>query len=178
MLHLQVSHLTSFRSSIFATAECTQLWQFVLAQGFCGGIGAGFIYLPCAGTLSHWFKKKRTLCFGCIAAGSSIGGVIFRKHIPLFMTCSRSHLIRLIYTPAILLNRMFAQHGFKWGVRTAGFLCLALVIAVNLLLKPRLPPRKLGHLVEPRHLRDPVFSLFVCAAFFINMGMWNATDWP
>lgn len=171
-----MSHLTYSCSSIFATAECTQLWQFVLAQGFCGGIGAGFIYLPCAGTLSHWFKKKRTLCFGCIAAGSSIGGVIFREYTPLSLTFCRSRLTRFTYAPAILLNRMFAQHGFKWGVRTAGFLCLALVIAVNLLLKPRLPPRKLGHLVEPRHLRDPVFALFVCAAFFINMGMCNPVE--
>lgn len=65
---------------------------------------------------------------------------------------------------------MFAQQGFKWGVRTAGFLCLALIIAVNLLLKPRLPPRKQGHLVEPQHLRDPVYALFVMAAFFINLG--------
>ncbi|KAK9895934.1 MFS general substrate transporter [Cystobasidium minutum MCA 4210] len=138
---------------IFTTAECTKLWQFILAQGFCGGIGAGFIYLPCAGTLSHWFKKRRTLCFGCIASGSSIGGVIF----------------------PILLNRMFERTTFKWAVRTAGFVCLACLIGVNLLLKPRLPARKRGKLIELRHFREPTYAIFVAAIFFINMGIYVPT---
>lgn len=159
--------------SLFTTAECTKLWQFILAQGFCSGIGAGFIYLPCAAILSHWFRRKRTLCFGIIASGSSFGGVIFRrqKWSPLYMyrVLNVSHFPQI----AIMLNRVIAQSGFKWGVRTAGFVCLACIIAVNLLLKPRLPPRKRGTLIEPHHLRDPAYSLFVVAACFINLGTYT-----
>lgn len=64
---------------MFTTAECTTLWQFILAQGVCGGIGCGFIFLPATGVIAHWFTTKRSLVYGILATGSSVGGVLFRE---------------------------------------------------------------------------------------------------
>lgn len=65
--------------AIFTTAECTQLWQFILAQGITGGLGSGFLFLPSTAMIAHWFKLKRGLVYGVLATGSSAGGVIFRE---------------------------------------------------------------------------------------------------
>ena len=70
---------------------------------------------------------------------------------------------------------MFERTSFKWAVRTAGFVCLACLVGVNLLLKPRLPPRKRGKLIELHHFREPTYAIFVAAVFFINMGMFVFT---
>lgn len=69
-----------------------------------------------------------------------------------------------------MLSRLFKSVGFKWAVRTAGFLTLAAVVVVNIIMRPRLPPRKRGSMIEPRHFKDPVFTFFVTAMFFITMG--------
>jgi MFS family permease len=113
-----------------------------------GGLGAGLVFLPSAAVLSHWFRKKRALSYGIIATGSSMGGVLF----------------------PIMLNRLFAQVGFKWAVRIAAFVMLACLITANILIRPRLPPRQRGSFIELHHFKDPAFSLLVAAAFFIILG--------
>ena len=71
---------------------------------------------------------------------------------------------------AIILNRLFGQVGFKWAVRTVGFVTLACLIVISITMRPRLPPRRRGAILEPHHLRDPVFTLFVVAMSLIMMG--------
>ena len=59
------------------TSLCTSLWQAVLAQGFCIGIGGGLLFVPSVAILPTYFRKKLGLAVGLAAAGSSLGGVIF-----------------------------------------------------------------------------------------------------
>lgn len=55
---------------------CKTYWQVLLAQGFCVGLGAGCLYVPCVAVLPSYFSTKLGLAVGLAAAGSSLGGVI------------------------------------------------------------------------------------------------------
>jgi len=59
------------------TSLCTSLWQAVLAQGFCIGIGGGLLFVPSVAILPTYFRARLGLAVGLAAAGSSLGGVIF-----------------------------------------------------------------------------------------------------
>lgn len=69
-----------------------------------------------------------------------------------------------------MLNRLFSQAGFKWAVRAVGFVLLGCLVFANILMKPRLPPRKRTSLIEPRHLKDPAYAWFVLATALIMLG--------
>lgn len=69
-----------------------------------------------------------------------------------------------------MLSRLFDSVGFKWAVRTAGFLTLACLILANITMRPRLPPRRRGSMLEFRFLKDPVYTLFVIAMSLVMMG--------
>lgn len=69
------SFLTVF--GYMMTSLCTTLWQAILAQGFCIGIGGGLLFVPSVAILPTYFRRKIGLAVGLAAAGSSMGGVIF-----------------------------------------------------------------------------------------------------
>jgi len=128
-----------------------QYYQLVLAQGICSPIGASAIFYPAMSTLTTWFFKKRAFAFGIIAAGSSLGGVIF----------------------PIMVQRLIAEVGFGWAMRIAAFLILALMIFANLTIKSRIPPHpKPWSLMEfVRPLQELPFVLTASGSFFFFMGM-------
>ncbi|KAF5392910.1 hypothetical protein D9757_001067 [Collybiopsis confluens] len=72
----------------------TEYYQFVLSQGLGVGLAQGLIFTPGMAVQAHHFKRYRTLVFGIFASGASIGGVIL----------------------PIVLQRLFAQVGFGWGL--------------------------------------------------------------
>jgi MFS family permease len=80
------------------TSLCKNLWEVILAQGIGMGLGMGMIFVPAVSCVSHWFRRRRALANGVLAAGSSIGGVTF----------------------PIMLNNMAnnPKIGFAWAVRT------------------------------------------------------------
>src|SRR5436305_6634770 len=51
----------------------TKYWQILLSQGFCVGLGAGFLYLPSVVVISQYFSSKIMLTTGIAASGSSVG---------------------------------------------------------------------------------------------------------
>ena len=57
--------------------------------------------------------------------------------------------------------------GFGWAVRVQGLVVLIIAIIINLLLRPRVPPRKSGPLVEWQAFREPPYSLFAVGLFLI-----------
>ncbi|KAJ8517160.1 hypothetical protein ONZ45_g5631 [Pleurotus djamor] len=110
--------------------------------------------LPLAlGIVSHYFHKRRALAMGIVAAGTSCGAILH----------------------PIMLNQLFnGSVGFHNGVRASAGMNLGLLLLANLLMKPRLPPKK-GGMSFPvnEFLRDPpyVFAMIsgaVCmmAIFF------------
>ncbi|KAK5743502.1 MFS sugar transporter [Elasticomyces elasticus] len=136
---------------LMMTSLATEYYQFLLAQGVCSPIGASMIFYPAMSTLTTWFFKKRGAAFGIIAAGSSLGGVIF----------------------PIMVQRMIVQVGFGWAMRTSAFLILALMIVANLTVKSRIPPfKKPWHFKEfVMPLKELPFDLVTFGSFLFFMGI-------
>lgn len=125
---------------IFTTSVCKEYWQFVLAQGFCIGLGNGCLFVPMISVVSTYFDStKRAFAISLVVSGSATGGMV----IP------------------IMMNRLINQIGFGWAVRTLGFMALVLLLIAERLLKKRVPPKESVRMLEPRELKDAVFDLFV-----------------
>ncbi|KAL6793393.1 MFS general substrate transporter [Trichoderma sp. SZMC 28013] len=127
----------------FMTSLATKYWQIFLAQGVCIGFGLGVAFMPAISVVSSYFDKNRSFALAVSAVGTSVGSVTFPTTIQYL-------------TPKI---------GFPWAVRCAGFLALAMAVTANILLKPRLPPRKSGPLFEIGAFSELPYLLFSMAAF-------------
>ncbi|CDK24950.1 unnamed protein product [Kuraishia capsulata CBS 1993] len=111
---------TLFFVGLFCTANCTSVYQFVLAFGVVAGLGAALCMAPLVGVISHWFKRKRATAVGMATLGGSIGGIIF----------------------PILLNSLYTSLGFVWAIRILSFVILACLSLSILLVKERLSERR------------------------------------
>ncbi|KAI9930678.1 hypothetical protein MW887_011433 [Aspergillus wentii] len=133
------------------TSLSTTYYQIFLAQGLCVGLGSGCLFTPAISLVGTYFSTRRSLATGIAASGSSVGGIVY----------------------PILIRRLIVTVGFPWAVRTMGFVMLAtLGIGVSL-LRPRLPPRRSGPLVDVDAFKEPAYATFVVGlalaftAFFI-----------
>ncbi|KAH8197775.1 hypothetical protein TruAng_008064 [Truncatella angustata] len=117
------------------TSLGTEYYQILLSQGICVGIGSG-CFLVCAFTIvGTYFSTRRSYAMGWTATG----GIIY----------------------PIVIRNLIVKVGFPWAVRAMGFIVLGtLAISVSL-LRPRLPPKKLGPLVDIESLRDTPYTLFL-----------------
>ena len=131
---------------IFTTAEATSYWQVLLAQGVCIGIANGLQFCPTLSLLSTYFAKRKGLAIGIVASGSSVGGLIY---------------------PSIV-RELLPKVGFAWTVRVLGFVTLTTNLLAMAFLRPRLPPRKSGPLIEWAALREWPFGLY-CAGMFLQL---------
>lgn len=127
----------------FMTSLAKTYWQIFLAQAVCIGIGLGVTFMPAISILSSYFEKNRAFALAVSAVGTSVGSVSF---------------------PA-MIQHLTARIGFPWAVRCAGFLALTMAVVANVLLKPRLPPRKSGPLLELSAFSELPYLLFSMAAF-------------
>ncbi|KAK7427931.1 hypothetical protein QQZ08_005544 [Neonectria magnoliae] len=127
----------------FMTSLCKQYWQIFLAQGICTGMGLGIIFMPAVSVVSSYFKKKKAFALAIAAMGTGFGSLIFPS----------------------TLQYLIPQIGFPWAIRCAGFVALAMVIIANLMLKPYLPPRRSGPLIEWEAFRELPYILFSIGAF-------------
>jgi MFS family permease len=131
---------------VFATANATDYWQLVLAQGVCKGLGDGLVFCPTVALVATYFSTKRSLAMAVTASGGAIGGIIF----------------------PLIAQQMLPRVGFAWTVRTMGFVILFNSIVILLIARVRLPPRKTGPLVEWSAFREPSYTLF-CVGMFFNL---------
>lgn len=116
--------------SLMITSVCQKYYQFMLGQSMLFGVGAALIFTPVISIPSQWFPHRRALATSVAICGSGLGGTLW----------------------PIMLQRMIAQIGFGWAMRTAGFISLALLAAACALIRPRYPPRKAA----------PFLSTFSC----------------
>ncbi|TFY66807.1 hypothetical protein EVG20_g4288 [Dentipellis fragilis] len=136
----------------FLTAECTKYWHFLLCQGFGIGIACGIIFGPTVGIISHWFKKRRGTALGIMACGSSLGGTIF----------------------PIAFRQLETHVGFKWTMRTFGFILIFFTAVSNLTLKRRLPPVYVsGGLFNIRVFKSAPFSAYTAGGFIAFLGLYT-----
>jgi len=105
---------------LFTTANCTQVYQFILSFGIVFGLGSSFIMTATLGAVSHWFQKKRSTALGICTMSGSLGGILW----PLMFRC------------------LFPKIGFKWSLNILGGISLILLLICTLLLKMRLPKTK------------------------------------
>lgn len=136
---------------LMMTSLSSEYYQFLLAQGVCSAMGASMVFYSCMNCVGTWFFKKRGAAFGIMASGSSLGGVIF----------------------PIMVVKLIPQIGFAWTMRACAFMILGLLVATNLFVKSRLPPRPKPLVIMEfiRPLREPPYLLVVAAAFVFAMGM-------
>ncbi|KJR86545.1 uncharacterized protein SPSK_02504 [Sporothrix schenckii 1099-18] len=132
------------------TSICKEYWQVFLAQGIVVGIGAGMVFIPGVAIVGTYFSTRRATAIGIAATGSCIGGIIY----------------------PIALRRLIINIGFGWAVRVMGFLMLATLIIAIAVMKPRLPPRKSGPLINYEALRDPTFAMWLVAIVFSFIGLY------
>ncbi|KAF4978033.1 hypothetical protein FDECE_18276 [Fusarium decemcellulare] len=64
--------------------------------------------------------------------------------------------------------------GFAWAVRIQAFIALLFAIIVLALLRPRLPPRKSGPILELHAFLEVPYSLFTIGMFFIFLALYFA----
>jgi hypothetical protein len=117
---------------IFINSLCTQFWQILLAQGICTGIGSGIMFCPVMGLVTTYFSKKRGIAVAILTTGNSVGGAIY----------------------PIMVRELLPQVGFAWTVRIIGFMNLACLGVALAFMRPRLPPRKSGPIVEWRAFKE------------------------
>ncbi|EXJ59689.1 hypothetical protein A1O7_03835 [Cladophialophora yegresii CBS 114405] len=130
-------------TGLFLLSLCKSFWQIFLAQTLCVGFGYGLSFVPTLALVSTYFEKKRSTALAVAVTGSCTGGLVF---------------------PAIA-ETMLPLVGFPWTVRTIAFVQLACVIAAGLVLKPRLPPRRSGPIVEWSAFKEAPYTLYLIGSF-------------
>lgn len=58
---------------MFMTSLCKEYYQFILAQGFLVGAGAGCLMLPSVAVMPQYFNNRVAFATGIAATGSSVG---------------------------------------------------------------------------------------------------------
>lgn len=129
----------------------TKYYQFILSQGILSSMGASAIFYPAMSTNATWFFRRRALAFGLMAAGSSIGGVVF----------------------PVMVSHLIPQVGFPWTMRICAFLILFLMIIANLTIKSRLPPtpKPFAPMEFVLPFKELPYLMLTIGAFLFFMGM-------
>ncbi|GME82915.1 unnamed protein product [Ambrosiozyma monospora] len=101
---------------LFATANSTKLYQFILGFGICSGTGCALMMAPLVSVVSHYFKRNRGLALGIAMPGASIGGVVW----------------------PLVCRSLYPEIGYVWTIRTLGFIFLGTLVTSCVLVDDRL----------------------------------------
>ncbi|KAL2001856.1 hypothetical protein VTN02DRAFT_1121 [Thermoascus thermophilus] len=140
--------------SMMLTSLSTKYYQLMLTQGVMFGIGNAMLFYPTISAVSQWFSARLGLALGIAVAGSSLGGICW----PLLVQYLLDHV------------------GFGWAVRTAGFICIGLLVPSCFLLVSRASPSSPDQSTKPRLdlvgiLKDWKYIVFSAGMFLVLWGM-------
>ncbi|KAI9648866.1 hypothetical protein NHQ30_003507 [Ciborinia camelliae] len=121
----------------------------LLAQGFCIGIGAGCLFVPCVSVLPTYFSTKIGLAVGLAASGSSFGGIIY----------------------PIVLYRLLDRIGFAWSVRVMGFIALGTLLLPITVMRMRFKSPNPRAIVDWTSFKDWPYMLFTVATLIGFIGL-------
>ena len=140
---------------LFMTSLVTRFYQALLAQGICIGLGMGMLLIPSVGLPSTWFVRRRGLAVGIVSSGASVAGIVL----------------------PIALRHLIPTVGFPWSLRILAFISLSTLLISNVLIRQRLPPRRIAKgsapFVEYPALRQPDFALYVLGQFITYFGFFG-----
>ncbi|KAF2734653.1 MFS general substrate transporter [Polyplosphaeria fusca] len=137
---------------MFVTSLCGEYWQFLLAQGVLTGVGCGLQFTPAMSLVTTYFHRNRSLAVAIVASGSATGGLVYPT----------------------LARQLLPRIGLAWTIRTMAFIMLGVGACYTALLRPRLPPRKSGPLLEVAAFREPAYALYCAGIFFVAWGSYFA----
>ena len=128
---------------------CHEFWEVLLAQGFCIGIGAGCLFVPCVSVLPSYFSTRIGLAVGVAASGSSLGGIIY----------------------PIVVYKLIGEVGFPWAVRTVGFIALGTLLFPIAIMRMRVKPPRARALVDLTAIKDVQYVVFTVSTLVGIMGL-------
>ena len=75
----------------------------------------------------------------------------------------------------VAMRRLFTSVGFGWAIRVVGFIWLGSLVVANLLIRPRLKPRKslTGKVIDLSALKDTRFLLLGMGIFFSDWALFG-----
>ncbi|KAI4717112.1 MFS transporter, MCP family, solute carrier family 16, member 10 [Aureobasidium sp. EXF-10727] len=129
---------------IFMTSLSTKYWQLFLAQGVCTGMGSGILFTPSMALLSTYFSSHKGLAVALATTGNSAGGALY----------------------PLIARQLLPQIGFGWTIRVLGLINLVCLCTAGITMKPRLPPRKSGPLVDFSAFKELDYMLFTIGMCF------------
>jgi MFS family permease len=134
---------------IFTNSVCKNVWQLILAQGLCTGLGSGIVFCPTMGLVTTYFQNRRALAVAITSTGNSAGGAIY----------------------PVIVRQLLPLIGFGWTVRVLGFINLMCLVTALAFLRPRLPPRKFGPIVEWKAFLEAPYSLMIIGMSLVFGGL-------
>lgn len=137
------------RASFVGASFALQIWQLLLSQGVCFGIGLGFCFTATVGVVPQWFTKRRSFANAVSTSGSGFGGLIY----------------------ALATNAMIQNLGLEWAFRIIAIISFVVNGAVSLILRDR--NKAVGAIHVAFHLpliKKPEFWLYMSWGFFSMIG--------
>jgi MFS family permease len=121
-------------------------------QGVAQGLGNGLQFCPAMAVLSTYFEGRRSLAMGLAASGASVGGVVY----------------------PLLVRQLLPRLGFGWTLRVLALVMAAVGATAAAFLRPRVPPRKAGPLVEWAAFTEPPYALFCVGCWLVFFALFFA----
>lgn len=134
---------------IFMTSISHTFWQLLLSQGVCTGLGSGIFFTPAMGLVTTYFTTNRGIAIAIMSTGGSIGGAIY----------------------SVIVRQLLPNIGFGWTIRVLGFVNLVSLSLAFAFLKPRLPPRRSGPIVEWSAFKEVPYLCVVAGMSLVFGGL-------
>ncbi|KAJ3541329.1 hypothetical protein NM208_g4667 [Fusarium decemcellulare] len=135
---------------IFLMSVSKTYWQLMLTQGVLTGIGGGIIFAPSLALVATYFQERRGIAIGLVTTGNSLGGVVY----------------------PLVVRELLPILGMPWATRVLGFINLTGFCFVAVFMRPRLPPRKSGPIIDWTAFRDSLYVCYVAGLFFFVLSVY------
>lgn len=140
-------------TSMMLLGLCTKYWHFILVYSVLNGLGGCLMNTPALASIGHFFLVRRGTATGVAMTSGSVGGVIF----------------------PLMLQKLIPEVGFAWATRILGFILIALLVIANLLIRSRLPRKKIENfssiLPDLTILLDLKFTALTLGIFLLEWGL-------
>lgn len=135
--------------SFIGASFTSKIWQLLLSQGICFGIGMGFAFTATVGVVSQWFDKRRSFANALSTSGSGFGGLVY----------------------ALATNAMISRLGLAWAFRVLAIISFIVNGFCSAILKDRNKAIGAVHVAFDRSLlKKAEYWLYLFWGFFSMLG--------